>query len=251
MMSKDAHVEGPQSDNKGPLSLSVVLPAYNEKLSIASAISNISSVLEGAVEDYEIIVVNDGSRDATITIVRSVAAKLPHVVVVDLEKNRGFGGAVKAGLARATKDVATFFPADCPVSHMDVDIYMRLSIYYDVVIGYRRQRRLEMPWPRRIVSQVFHLMINFMFNMNFHDVNWIHFYKREHINSFIGNSNGVFFLAENIIRAKAKGYSITGVDVPFVDRTEGSATGVKFRTIRIAFTDLLKFFWHSRGGRRV
>lgn len=245
-MSKESHVEGARSVGKGPLSLSVVLPAYNEELSIAGAIHNISSVLEDAVEDYEIIVVNDGSRDSTLTVARAVAAELPCVVVEDLKRNSGFGGAVKAGLTRASKNVVTYFPADCPITRMDVEIYMHLSAYYDIVIGYRRQRRLDMPWSRRIISEVFHMMVNFMFKLNFYDVNWIHFYKRHHVADYLGDSNGVFFLAENLVRARAKGYSICGVDVPFVDRQKGEASGVKPRTILITVIDAFKFFWKFR-----
>jgi glycosyltransferase involved in cell wall biosynthesis len=224
-------------------SLSVVIPAYNEELLLAEAVNNIADVVQSAVADYEIVIVNDGSVDSTLKIARSLAASQPQVIVVDLPQNLGFGGAVKAGLLQAKKDVVIYFPVDYPITPMDLDIYLHLSMYYDIVIGYRRQRRLEMQWKRRMVSVVFHIILNLLFSLNFYDVNWIHAYKRKDIHAYLADSNGVFFAAETLIRATASGYRICGVDVPFVDRTKGVASGAKLSTIIRTGIDVWKFFW--------
>ena len=81
------------------------------------------------------------------------------------------------------------------------------------------------------------------FKLNFFDVNWIHMYHREQVPLFIGDSDGVFFLAENIIKAKRKGLKITGVDVNYVERTAGVATGIQSSTILKTVRELLRFFF--------
>jgi glycosyltransferase involved in cell wall biosynthesis len=233
-------------NSRARFSLSVVIPAYNEELLLVEAVKNITTVVQAAVADYEIIIVNDGSTDATLNIAKSLADSQPNIIVLDLPQNLGFGGAVKAGLVHGTKDIVTFFPADYSITRMDIDIYLYLAAYYDIVIGYRRERRLEMSWTRRTVSAVFHFIINFLFDMNFYDVNWIHFYKRKDIDDYLADSDGVFFLAETLIRATASGHCICGVDVPFIDRKKGVASGAKLSTMMRTGIDILRFFWAFR-----
>src|SRR3990172_9474569 len=92
--------------------LSVVIPAYNEAPNVAQAVQSVSRVLQEMNYDYEIIVVNDGSRDHTGDIVRELTASTPNLRLVEHFPNRGYGGALKAGFAASTKDLIAFLPAD-------------------------------------------------------------------------------------------------------------------------------------------
>ena len=86
--------------------------------------------------------------------------------------------------------------------------------------------------------------MNLVFRLNFYDVNWIHLYRRKQLQEFVGQSEGVFLLAETLIKAKRLGLKIIGVDVDFTDREAGVATGVQtgtiLTTLRELFTYLLR-----------
>ena len=82
-------------------SLSVFLPAYNEKENLAAAVREIAAIVAGTVEDYEIIIVEDGSTDGTAELADELAASIPNVRAAHQPQNRGYGPAVLRGLAEA------------------------------------------------------------------------------------------------------------------------------------------------------
>ncbi len=227
-------------DGDTAVSLSIVVPAYNEEDLLAHTIEHL---LDTGPEDVEVIVVNDGSADSTGRIVDELADAHEKVIGIQLEKNQGFGKAMRTGFKRASKTYVMVCPVDYRFTLEDFDVYLVLIKYADIVIGYRRHRRLELPFYRKFVSSVYHLLVNLIFNLNFFDVNWIHMYKRDQIESYLGKSDGVFLLAENIIRAKRLGQRIAGVDVNFTEREAGVATGVQPKTILKTIKELFAFFF--------
>src|SRR3989338_8630843 len=99
------------------LSLSVVIPAYNEEKNIGACLTRIFSVIKKipGVTGWEIIVVDDGSRDATGAVAKSFLAKIPHLKVVENRPNRGYGGSLKAGFAAASQNFITFGTGRNPI----------------------------------------------------------------------------------------------------------------------------------------
>ena len=225
-----------------------MVPAYNEEALVAHTVEHLVTTAPQWAEAVEIIVVDDGSTDATPGIIDDLAGRYPMVRAVHQVPNRGFGATVRLGFEHATQPYVMVCPSDYHFTLEDFDIYLALIKYADIVIGYRRHRRLDLPFRRRMVSAVYHLLVNALFRLNFYDVNWIHMYRRDQLPSFLGRSDGVFVLAENIIRANRLGLRIMGVDVNYTDRTAGVATGVKPRTIIATIRELLAFY--ARGEHR-
>ena len=223
--------------------LSIVVPAYNEENLLAHTVEHLLAITP---KNVEIIVVNDGSVDSTAGIIKELSEKNNKVIGIQLEENRGFGNAVRTGLMRASKTYTMICPADYRFTLEDFDVYLVLIKYSDIVIGYRRHRRLEIPFYGKLISTVYHTLVNLIFNLNFFDVNWIHMYKRNQIDTFMGKSEGVFLLAENIIRAKRRGLRIVGVDVNYTERESGIATGAQPKTILKTIWELLVFFFNER-----
>jgi Ig-like domain from next to BRCA1 gene/Glycosyl transferase family 2 len=93
-------------------SLSVVIPAYNEEATVKGALREVSLVAPQLGIQYEIILVNDGSKDRTGEIGHQMAGEIPKLHVVEHRPNRGYGGALRAGFAAATKDLIALYPAD-------------------------------------------------------------------------------------------------------------------------------------------
>lgn len=230
-----------------PHGLSIVLPAYNEEGLVGGTIDHLLAAARRLDMPTEIIVVNDGSRDRTGEIIHAAAAAAPEVTAFDLDRNMGFGGAVRFGVGRARYALVIFCPADYRMMQQDFDSYLSLIRHCDVVIGYRRVRRLALPLYPRLVSSVYHVFVNFLFGLNFFDVNWIHIYRTDAIMPCLGRSDGVFFLAETLINAKRAGLDIVGVDVRFADRDIGVATGLRSKTILRTVRDMFRFY--LRNGR--
>ncbi|MDA1091402.1 MAG: glycosyltransferase family 2 protein [Proteobacteria bacterium] len=234
------------SDDK--VRLSVIVPAYNEEELIEQTIGHLLATGKTCVEDLEIIIVNDGSHDRTPEIIDGMAEKHAAVRVFHQNPNRGFGATVRMGFEKATKDYVMVCPVDYQFTLEDFDIYLALIKHADIVIGYRRHRRENLPLYRYMVSTIYHLFVNILFRLNFFDVNWIHMYRRERLPLFMGQSDGVFLLAENLIRAKNHGLKIIGVDVSYIERAAGVATGIKPTTILTTVGELIAFFLKGRNG---
>lgn len=230
--------------------LSIVVPAFNEEGLIRGAVEHLVSVTAGLGCDTEIVIVNDGSSDATSLIIHELANQYDSVVAVDLEKNTGFGGAVRYGIGITKFPLVMFCPVDYRLTQRDLDIYLAIIRHCDVAIGYRRLRRIELPLYPRMVSTVYHSLVNFLFRLNFFDVNWIHVYRRRWLSHILGSSNGVFFLAETLIRANRLNLQIIGVDVPFSDRTAGVASGLRAQTILRTIGEMMHFYFSDEWRQR-
>lgn len=237
----------PPSDIARPHGLSIVLPVYNEEGLVGDTIEHLLAAARRMEMPTEIIVVNDGSVDCTHEIIHAAAAAAPEVNAYDMDRNRGFGGAVRFGITRARYALVIFCPADYLMTQQDFDSYLALIRHCDVVIGYRRVRRLALPLYPRLVSSIYHVCVNLLFRLNFFDVNWIHTYRTDAILSCLGQSDGVFFLAETLINAKRAGLNIVGVDVRFVDRDIGVASGLRSKTILRTLRDMFRFRLRSPG----
>lgn len=234
-MTKSGNVEN---------SLSIVVPAYNEEFLLRGAIEHLVLTAPLHSDVVEIIIVNDGSKDSTGTLADELAAKHEIVSVYHQSSNQGFGATVRHGFSKSRHTHVMYIPVDYHFSAEEFDMYLTLIKYADIVIGYRRKRREELgsyPW---MVSAFYHLLVNLVFRLNFYDVNWIHLYRRKQLQEFVGQSEGVFLLAETLIKAKRLGLKIIGVDVDFTDREAGVATGVQtgtiLTTLRELFTYLLR-----------
>jgi hypothetical protein len=140
----------------------------------------------------------------------------------------------------------TYCPADHRFTPEEFDAFLVLIKYADIVIGYRRRRRIELPFFNWMVSSGYHALIFILYRLNFYDVNWIHLYHRDQIDSFLGKSDGVFLLAETLINANKKNLKVVGVDVQYVERKAGTPTGVQPRTIIKTFKEVFGFYFRQR-----
>ena len=122
-------------------SLSVFYPAYNDEGSIRPLVEKTLQLLPALTDDFEIIVVNDGSRDNTPAILDAMARELPHMRVVHHPANRGYGGALRTGLLTATKDWVFYTDGDAQYDVNELrDLVALVRDDLDVVNGYKLKR---------------------------------------------------------------------------------------------------------------
>jgi len=144
------------------MKISILMPCYNEGSHIRDSLVRIGSMLEGASLDYEIVVVDDGSRDATA----EEASKIldGHVKVVSYQPNRGKGYALMYGFKRVTGDVVIFMDSDLEIATPDINSYVQALANADIAVGSKRhpQSVVEAPWLRRFLSCGFNNLAKLM-----------------------------------------------------------------------------------------
>src|SRR5215213_3019950 len=149
-------------------SISAVIPAHNEALIIASTVAAVDETLSRLVDDYEVIVVNDGSRDATPTIVEELGRERPAVRLVSHTVNRGYGAALATGFAAATREYVFLTDGDRPFDVRELEGFLPLLATADVIVGYRKPR--ADPWQRRFFGWGWNWLVNTMFGHTARDV---------------------------------------------------------------------------------
>jgi len=151
---------------RGPLNvegsvgrISIVMPAYNVEDDIVEAISEVRGVLEKITDDYEIIVVNDGSTDDTARRVEGVMDG--HVKIVNHSVNMGKGAAVKTGVRYASGDYTILLDADRDIDVRNMMQYIKALREYDVVIGSKRHPKsiYQAPTLRKILSVGYNILV--------------------------------------------------------------------------------------------
>jgi len=221
-------------------SLSIVFPAYNEEANVESAVQEVSSLMQQSGMDYEIILVNDGSTDRTGEIGRDLVSRVPNFRLVEHYPNRGYGGALKAGFAAATRELIVFVPADNQFVFSEISRFLEQIDQADIVSGYRANRQDNLI--RKFNAFGWNLLVRLLFGYLCHDIDCgFKLFRRhvlEHVNIV---SDGAMIDTEFLAGARARGFRIAEVPVTHLPRLAGEATGANLKVIARAFRDLVRF----------
>jgi glycosyltransferase involved in cell wall biosynthesis len=220
--------------------LSCFFPAFNEEENIAAVLDEALETLPRFADDFEVIVVNDGSSDRTADVVTAYAEGRERVRLVNHEENRGYGEALRSGLAAARGDAVFFTDADRQFRLGDLE---RLLEHYGgspFVVGYRLKR--NDPWHRLFVARVYHATLKGVFGLRVRDVDCaFKLFGRDVLDRIRPDlvSRSAFISPELLIRARLAGVALTEVGVPHYPRAAGRPKGatpkVIMRTIKEIF----------------
>ena len=223
-------------------SLSIVIPAYNEQENVVAAVEKVSSIAQQLKMDYEILLVNDGSRDRTGEIARAeLAPRIPNFRLVEHFPNRGYGGALKAGFSAATKEVIAFIPADNQFDFSEVRTLLDKLTPDTMIVSGRRVIRQD-NLIRRLNGLGWNFVVRILFGYLIKDIDCgFKVLRRDLLNHIHLESNGAMIDTEMLAGTRARGFKIVEVPVTHLPRTAGSPTGANFKVIFRAFRDLFKF----------
>ena len=239
----------PVSDqtNQQAVSISVFLPCYNEQDNVATTVSKALGVLEKLGADFELIIVNDGSIDATGRIAEEIAEKNSRVKVVHHQKNLGYGAALQSGFKAATKELVFYTDGDGQFDISEMPPLLPLIKQYDIVSCYRLNRQES--FIRKLNAWCWTKLVCLMFGMKIRDIDCaFKLYKRQIFDNIRLSSTGALIDAEILARAVRKGYSITQKGVHHYPRTAGVQTGASPRVIVRAFRELFRLYRQIRSG---
>jgi len=205
-------------------SLSFVLPAYNEEKNIRNVIHDALKTLPQYTNKFEILVVDDGSKDKTVEIVNSIIND--SLKIIKHSKNIGSGAAIWKGFLSARYDLHLLIP------------FVKSN---EIIMGYRKNRKDNLI--RRIYGRVWNLLINLIFSLNVKDVNCaFKLFKKEVISKISIKSKGAFTNTEILVKARKLGYKWKEVEIQHYPRICGKQTGGKAKVIFKGFYELIRYY---------
>lgn len=218
--------------------LSVFYPAYNEEENIAQTVEKTLQVLPEVAREYEVIIVNDGSKDRTGEIGEALSQKYRNVKVIHHSENRGYGGALKTGMYNSQYEIIAFTDSDGQFDFSEIREFIPHLHNYDVVIGYRRNRAEG--FRRRLNAKAWGLLMRLVFGLQARDIDCaFKVFHRQVIEKIPPlESNGALISAEFLMKAHRSHFKIKEIPVSHFPRVAGKPTGANLQVILKAFHEL-------------
>ncbi len=222
--------------------LSVFFPAYNEEANVRSTAEGILRVLPSVADRYELLIVDDGSVDATGAIADELTEANAAIRVIHHPTNRGYGGALRTGFYNCRYALIAFVDGDGQFDFGEVPEFLSASDAADLVIGYRVDRQDSRM--RTLNAWAWGMLIRVLFGLRVRDIDCA--FKLLHKRALHSmprlRSDGAMVSAELLIRSRNAGLKIEEVPVHHYPRRAGMQTGANLRVIIKAFRDLFSLW---------
>lgn len=229
---------------KYPISLTLFFPVYNEEENIHELVEHAVRTVEESpyVRDYEVLVIDDGSTDRTPGFADELAARYPNVRAIHHAKNKGYGAALRTGIAEASKDYVFFTDGDLQFDILELNnLIIHLEDYGDMVVGYRAPRRD--PLMRRLNAFGWNVLNRALFGLKVRDIDCaFKLFRRDMVQKLRLRSKGAMINAEILIRLQRKGIEVKEVPVSHLPRKHGSPTGAKPSVILRALREMADLY---------
>jgi glycosyltransferase involved in cell wall biosynthesis len=227
-----------------PSGLSVFFPAYNDCGTIASLVIRAVQVASTLTTDYEVIVIDDGSRDATPLILDELAAQYPdHVRVIHHPVNRGYGGALRSGFQAARKELVFYTDGDAQYDPAEMRLlWDQMTPEIGWVNGYKISR--SDPAHRIFIGRMYHHAVKLLFGLRVRDVDCDFRLIRRRVFDIVRleKNSGVICL-EMMKKFQDAGFAVAEVPVHHFHRTHGKSQFFNFQRIFKTGVDVMKLWW--------
>lgn len=225
--------------------LSVFFPTYNEASIMPVTVTKAKEVLENIAEKWEIIIVNDGSKDLTQKNAEALATNDSRIKVINHEVNRGYGAAFKTGFYNAKYKWIAFTDSDGQFVFSEIKNFIakQEETNADLVIGYYKKRQVSKF--KIVTSRMWELAVFLLFGLHVKDIDCGFKLVGKHVIDGIQkleSERGAFISSEFLIKAQKKGFKIVEIPVTHLPRTTGKGTGRHIRVIIQSFVDLFRLW---------
>lgn len=228
-------------DNK-IYSISVFFPCYNDRGTIASMVLDVKSVLEKITDDYEIIVVDDGSSDGSRDLLLKLQYDVPQLKLVMHEKNKGYGGALKSGFNASGKELVFYTDGDGQYDVKELPLLLeKMTDDVDIVNGYKIKR--NDPLHRIIVGLIYQYFIKIMFNLRIKDVDCdFRLIRKRVLDKIKLESNTGTICIELVKKLEIAGARFSEVGVHHFFRIYGKSQFFNFKRVFKTFGGIIKLW---------
>jgi glycosyltransferase involved in cell wall biosynthesis len=229
--------------------VSVFLPCHNEEGNIERVAAGLEAELPRLAERYEIVIVDDGSRDRTGEIADRLAAANPHLKVVHHPVNRGYGAAVISGIRACNQPWVVLCDGDGQFAAADIARLAAKVPEYDVVVGHRAHR--ADPLMRRINGKAWTVLMRLLLGIRISDIDCgLKFFRRDLLDGIDMQAKGAMISAELMAQLAGRGAKVCEVDVSHLPRVTGEQSGASLKVIARAFKELFLLYGRLRRARR-
>jgi len=238
----------PPTGESDDLMLSIVVPVLNEEESIERALKNIGEAIERLVAKCEVIVVDNGSVDATIEIVERRQRHCDYIKLIPNVLPRGIGIAVWEGIRNSKGRYVVMIPGDGENDTWEILRYLPLMEDVDIVIPYVYNREVRSIF-RRLLSKLYKLIINLSFGMLLNYMNGTVMYRRKILDSVDLHSKGFFFQTELLIKGIKLGYLYAEVPYKISPRDGGQQKAINLHSVFVVIKEyillLMAVYWFA------
>ncbi|HCQ31286.1 TPA: glycosyltransferase family 2 protein [Candidatus Collierbacteria bacterium] len=226
--------------------LSVFLPAYNEGPNLENTIKNVTNSLKKNVPIWELIIVNDGSKDNTGKIADAWSKKDKRISVIHHSPNRGYGAALKSGLYACKHPWISFIDSDGQFDFSEINRFIdtQTRTKADMVIGYYLGRKVS--FSRKLNTFAWQVLVRLLFGLSVRDIDCgFKLISKKVIDKIepLQSERGAFISSEFLIKAKKAGFRIVEIGVNHYPRKQGEGTGANLDVIIQSFVDLIKLWY--------
>jgi glycosyltransferase involved in cell wall biosynthesis len=224
------------------------LPCHNEEPNLVRVVDNFRCQLERFACAWEIIIVDDGSRDRTGEIADELAASDPRIKVVHHRVNRGYGGAVISGIKAASLPWVLLCDGDGQFDAGELARLVPMAPNYDVVVGRRVQRADRLM--RRLNGKAWTALVRLLFGIKITDVDCgFKLFNRDFTRDLELSARGAMISTELMVKVAARGARICEVEVGHLPRLAGEQSGANLKVITRAFVELFRLYGDLRAHR--
>lgn len=234
------------------INLSIIIPAFNEEQSIASTLTGLLEAIKPLADQYEIIIIDDGSVDTTAHCVRLLQEKNPNIKLIQHGRNRGYGAALRTGITAATLDWIFITDADGQLEYSSLHSFMYYRDHYDMIVGYRHSRQDN---PYRVwISTFGNWIVRRSLGIKVRDVGCaFKLIRTQKIQPLCFKHDGNFFNTELFIEAQHHQLRIKEIPITHLPRIGGHSTGgnpvVILKNIRGYIDCFFKQHWGRAKGQ--
>lgn len=227
-------------------SLTCFFPCYNDAFSIARLVADANAVASAFTDDYEIIVIDDGSTDHSRDVLRDLTETYPHLQLVFHEQNRGYGGALKSGFSNATKEWVFYTDGDGQYDVWELrELLKKINDNVDVINGYKIAR--SDAWYRKVIGKVYLEWMRLWFGFGIRDVDCdFRLIRRVVLEKISLEHNSGVICVELIKKLERVGAQFVEIPVHHYARQHGTSQFFRWRHLIRTWTNMLVLWWSLR-----
>jgi glycosyltransferase involved in cell wall biosynthesis len=233
------------------ISITAFFPAYNDAHTIESIVRTAAIQMAKVTDDFEVLVVNDGSKDSTGEILDRLRKELPFLRVIHHEKNLGYGAALISGFKGAKKDLIFYTDGDGQYDVKEMhNLLERLGPNIDLVNGYKVKRADA--WYRILIGELYRRAMRFAFQLSIRDVDCdFRLFRRHIFESITLESRSGVICVEMAKKFELAGFRMVEVPVSHYPRLHGSSEFFRIRHLTHTFKGLFRIWWTLVLARRL
>lgn len=224
--------------------ISAFFPAYNDAPSLPGLLRRAFAALEQATDDFEVIVVNDGSRDDTAAVLERLRQELgPRLRIITHERNRGYGAALRSGFAAATKELVFYTDGDGQYDPAEIHLLLeKWRPEVGLVNGYKRLR--QDPWHRILIGRAYNFVARLLFRIRIRDIDCdFRLIRRSLMDHLVLESTSGTICLELVRKIEMTGCPVGEVGVNHYARLHGRSQFFRWRSLLTTARQFARLYW--------